>query len=248
MASAAGGCCARSGSNRMSAISTKATRRSPCWSAPASFMAETGQPFAVALSGHARRESLHHPYGGRRRIRPFFPGPDGAVSRPAMRRRSSGIPLRELLALGRQNPDDADEPFNMAYLAMRRERGGQWRQPAAWPGQPAHLRAALSPLAGGRSAGRPRDQRRAHADLGFGGGGRALDGGLRQGALARDLGRPWRRISAGSPTRSSGRCAPRAGKPWSNMPAKLSAGRWPPPAQPPEVIARDPGAAGSRAC
>src|ERR1019366_9745152 len=27
--------------------------------------------------------------------------------------------LHELLALGRQNPDDANEPFNMAYLATR---------------------------------------------------------------------------------------------------------------------------------
>jgi glycogen phosphorylase len=30
-----------------------------------------------------------------------------------------GITLRELLGLGRQNPDDANEPFNMAYLAIR---------------------------------------------------------------------------------------------------------------------------------
>jgi starch phosphorylase len=30
-----------------------------------------------------------------------------------------GITLRDLLALGRQNPDDASEPFNMAYLAIR---------------------------------------------------------------------------------------------------------------------------------
>jgi starch phosphorylase len=30
-----------------------------------------------------------------------------------------GLPLRDLLALGRQNADDADEPFNMAYLALR---------------------------------------------------------------------------------------------------------------------------------
>ncbi len=30
-----------------------------------------------------------------------------------------GISLHELLALGRQNPDDASESFNMAYLAMR---------------------------------------------------------------------------------------------------------------------------------
>lgn len=30
-----------------------------------------------------------------------------------------GITVLELLALGRRNPDDANEPFNMAYLAMR---------------------------------------------------------------------------------------------------------------------------------
>jgi starch phosphorylase len=30
-----------------------------------------------------------------------------------------GITLRDLLALGRQNPDDSAEPFNMAYLAIR---------------------------------------------------------------------------------------------------------------------------------
>ncbi|BBP02321.1 alpha-glucan family phosphorylase [Sulfuriferula nivalis] len=30
-----------------------------------------------------------------------------------------GIPCHDLLALGRQNPDDATEPFNMAYLAIR---------------------------------------------------------------------------------------------------------------------------------
>jgi starch phosphorylase len=29
------------------------------------------------------------------------------------------IPLRDLLALGRQNPNDSSEPFNMAYLAIR---------------------------------------------------------------------------------------------------------------------------------
>lgn len=30
-----------------------------------------------------------------------------------------GLNLHELLALGRQNPEDTDEPFNMAYLAIR---------------------------------------------------------------------------------------------------------------------------------
>ncbi|MGE5246064.1 MAG: alpha-glucan family phosphorylase [Betaproteobacteria bacterium] len=33
--------------------------------------------------------------------------------------RSLGVPWSELLALGRRNPDDAQEPFNMAWLAMR---------------------------------------------------------------------------------------------------------------------------------
>jgi starch phosphorylase len=33
--------------------------------------------------------------------------------------RKLGIPLADLLALGRQNPQDANEPFNMAYLAIR---------------------------------------------------------------------------------------------------------------------------------
>lgn len=30
-----------------------------------------------------------------------------------------GMTLHDLLALGRQNPDDSSEPFNMAYLAIR---------------------------------------------------------------------------------------------------------------------------------
>src|SRR5947199_278740 len=34
---------------------------------------------------------------------------------PAIR----GVSLRDLLALGRENPDDPNEPFNMAYLAIR---------------------------------------------------------------------------------------------------------------------------------
>jgi len=34
-------------------------------------------------------------------------------------RENLGLSLRDLMALGRQNPDDANEPFNMAYLAVR---------------------------------------------------------------------------------------------------------------------------------
>ena len=36
-----------------------------------------------------------------------------------MPRRQLGISLHDLLALGRQNPNDSSEPFNMAYLAIR---------------------------------------------------------------------------------------------------------------------------------
>jgi starch phosphorylase len=37
--------------------------------------------------------------------------------------RDLGVPWPDLLALGRQNPDDHDEPFNMAWLAVR---GSAW--------------------------------------------------------------------------------------------------------------------------
>jgi starch phosphorylase len=37
--------------------------------------------------------------------------------------RDLGVPWTELLALGRQDPDDTDEPFNMAWLAVR---GSAW--------------------------------------------------------------------------------------------------------------------------
>jgi starch phosphorylase len=36
-----------------------------------------------------------------------------------MPRKKLGISLHDLLALGRQNPNDASESFNMAYLAIR---------------------------------------------------------------------------------------------------------------------------------
>ena len=50
-----------------------------------------------------------------------------------------GITLDDLLALGRQNPNDTDENFNMAYLAIRGSGRGEWREPPAWKGQPATL-------------------------------------------------------------------------------------------------------------
>ncbi len=83
-----------------------------------SFMEETGQPFEVALAV-TRAGNLfttHTPVAaGFDRFAPqlieqYF----GNYARNRL-----GIPLRDLLALARRNPDDPTEDFNMAYLAVR---------------------------------------------------------------------------------------------------------------------------------
>lgn len=45
-------------------------------------------------------------------LRKYLPYVEGALAR-------SGVELNDVLALGRLNADDGDEPFNMAYLALR---------------------------------------------------------------------------------------------------------------------------------
>jgi glycogen phosphorylase len=83
-----------------------------------SFMQKVGQPFAVALTA-TRAGNLFTTHTA------VAAGFD--VFSPALMEQylgsyaqeKLGLSLRELLALGRQNPDDANEPFNMAYLAMR---------------------------------------------------------------------------------------------------------------------------------
>ncbi|HEY3275003.1 MAG TPA: alpha-glucan family phosphorylase [Syntrophorhabdaceae bacterium] len=86
--------------------------RARCW------MAETGRPFEVALAV-TRAGNLfttHTPVAaGFDSFSPalmeqYF----GAYARDML-----GISLPDLLALGRGDPNDASEPFNMAYLAMR---------------------------------------------------------------------------------------------------------------------------------
>jgi glycogen phosphorylase len=82
------------------------------------FMEETGQPFKVALAA-TRPGNLFTTHtavaAGFDRFAPDL------VKQYACRyaQEKLGISLRELLALGRQNPDDSSEPFNMAYLAIR---------------------------------------------------------------------------------------------------------------------------------
>ena len=82
------------------------------------FMRESGQPFDVALAvtraGNLFTTHTAVPAGFDR----FAP----ALMDQYLRRYAEGalgIGFHELLALGRENPDDPDEPFNMAWLAMR---------------------------------------------------------------------------------------------------------------------------------
>ena len=83
-----------------------------------SFMEETGQPFEAALAA-TRAGNLfttHTPVAAGfdlfdpALIEQYFGG---------YAQKRLGITIRDLLALGRRNPDDSSEPFNMAYLAIR---------------------------------------------------------------------------------------------------------------------------------
>jgi starch phosphorylase len=82
------------------------------------FMLETGQPFEVALAA-TRAGNLFTTHtavtAGFDRFSPALI--EQYLSRYA--REKLGISLHELLALGRQNPDDSSESFNMAWLAIR---------------------------------------------------------------------------------------------------------------------------------
>jgi starch phosphorylase len=82
------------------------------------FMHETGASFEVALAG-TRAGNLFTTHtavaAGFDRFEPALIGQ--YLSGYAEHR--LGISLRDLLALGRANPDDSSEPFNMAYLAIR---------------------------------------------------------------------------------------------------------------------------------
>jgi starch phosphorylase len=82
------------------------------------FMQDNGQPFAVALEA-TRAGNLFTTHtavaAGFDRFAPAMI--EQYLGQYAQK--DLGLSPRDLLALGRQNPDDANEPFNMAYLAMR---------------------------------------------------------------------------------------------------------------------------------
>jgi len=82
------------------------------------FMEENRQPFEVALAA-TRSGNLFTTHtavdAGFDRFAPaLIEQYLGAYAQQKL-----GISVRDLLALGRQRPDDSSEPFNMAYLAMR---------------------------------------------------------------------------------------------------------------------------------
>ena len=82
------------------------------------FMTETGQPFAVALAA-TRAGNLFTTHTA---VAAGFDLFSPALMEQYLGRYAQeklGLPLHDMLALGRLNPDDADEPFNMAYLAIR---------------------------------------------------------------------------------------------------------------------------------
>ena len=82
------------------------------------FMEETKQPFDVAFAA-TRAGNLfttHTP------VEAGFDRFSPALMKRHVRRYAEerlGIPFSQLMALGRLNPDDDSEPFNMAYLAIR---------------------------------------------------------------------------------------------------------------------------------
>jgi starch phosphorylase len=82
-----------------------------------SFMEETGQPFDVALAV-TRAGNLFTTHTA---VAVGFDRFAPALIEQYLGRYANklGITLYDLLALGRQNPDDPSEPFNMAYLAIR---------------------------------------------------------------------------------------------------------------------------------
>jgi starch phosphorylase len=82
------------------------------------FMEETGQPFEVALAV-TRAGNLFTTHTA---VAAGFDRFNPALIQQYLggyAEQKLGITLHDLLALGRQNPDDSSESFNMAYLAIR---------------------------------------------------------------------------------------------------------------------------------
>jgi starch phosphorylase len=95
------------------------------------FMEETGQPFEVALAA-TRVGNLFTTHtavaAGFDRFAPALI--EQYLGRYAMQR--LGIELQDLLALGRQNPDDSSESFKHGISGNSRQRSRKWGEPLTW--------------------------------------------------------------------------------------------------------------------
>ena len=134
-----------------------------------SFMQETAQPFEVALAV-TRAGNLFTTHtavaAGFDRFAPALI--EQYLGRYAQEK--LGITSPRFAGPGPPEPKRLVGEFQHGLFGDPRERGGQRRESLAREGEPAHLRAALSALARGRSAGRTRDQWSPHAELGLEGG------------------------------------------------------------------------------
>jgi starch phosphorylase len=83
-----------------------------------SFMQEAGQPFETALTV-TRAGNLFTTHTAVAAGFDCFPPALVEQYLGGYAEQKLGLPVRDLLALGRRNPDDSCEPFNMAYLAIR---------------------------------------------------------------------------------------------------------------------------------
>jgi starch phosphorylase len=162
------------------------------------FMEETGQPFeeALAVTRAGNLFTTHTAVAaGFDRFAPALIEQYLA----GYAEKKLGITLPDLLALGRQNPADSSEPFNMAYLAIR--GSGAVNGVSRLHGKVSRrlFLPLVSALAGGRSPHRTCDQRSPCAHLGLGIGRRSMDQGLRQRkrwlGTAETMGRDIRSVS-----------------------------------------------------
>ncbi len=130
------------------------------------FMEETGQPFEIALAatraGNLFTTHTAVPAGFDR----FDPQLVAQVSAGLTQKKQRSVWV-DVLALGRENPDDANEQFNMAYLAVR--GSGAVNGVSRLHGEVSRdlFQSIFPGLATRRSTSGPRDQRCTRAIVGF---------------------------------------------------------------------------------
>ena len=197
-----------------------------------SFMEETGEPFDVALAvtraGNLFTTHTAVAAGFDRFAPPLIEQYLGRYANEKL-----GITINDLLALGRQNPGDASESFNMAYLAIR--GSGAVNGVSRLHGKVS--RRIFEPL----FPHWPEDE----VPVGYvtngvhmpswdsAGGRRSLDGRLRKGPLAGNDGNDGAATSAAFPTPSFGGCAPTPASRSSSTSASASPASLPPRARRP---------------